>query len=53
MTIVLIPFMSFLAAAGFIRWALCASIPPDPEEDEEQERYLKEWRKKHEDKSHK
>ena len=27
--------------------AICASIPHDPAEDEEQEEYLKEWRKKH------
>ena len=28
-------------------WAICASIPHDPAEDEEQEKYLKEWREKH------
>lgn len=27
--------------------AICASIPKEPWEDEEQEEYLKEWRKKH------
>lgn len=33
-----------MAAAG---WSICASIPHDPAEDEEQEKYLKEWREKH------
>ena len=28
-------------------WAICASIPHDPAEDEEQEKYLKEWKEKH------
>ena len=28
-------------------WVLCAAIPPDPEENEEQERYLAEWERKH------
>ena len=28
-------------------WAICASVPHDPAEDEEQEKYLKEWREKH------
>lgn len=40
-----------ILTALFICWALCASIPSDPEEDEEQEKYLKEWREKHGDKS--
>lgn len=31
----------------FICWALCASIPTDPQEDEEQERYLAEWERRH------
>lgn len=42
----LIPFILFVAA-GLLCWAICASIPPDPEEDEEQERYLEEWERKH------
>lgn len=33
-----------VAVAG---WAICASVPHDPVEDEEQEKYLKEWREKH------
>ena len=33
-----------MAVAG---WAICTSIPHDPAEDEEQEKYLKEWREKH------
>ena len=33
-----------MAVAG---WAICASIPHDPAEDDEQEKYLKEWREKH------
>ena len=28
-------------------WALCQSIPPDPKEDEEQERYLAEWERRY------
>lgn len=28
-------------------WVLCAAIPPDPEEDEEQERYIAEWERRH------
>ena len=33
-----------MAVAG---WAIYASIPHDPDEDDEQEKYLKEWREKH------
>ena len=33
-----------MAVAG---WTICASIPRDPAKDEEQEKYLKEWREKH------
>ena len=29
-------------------WPQCASIPPDPEADEEQERYIAEWKRRHE-----
>lgn len=36
-----------LAIAAGIEWAICASIPHDPAEDKEQEKYLKEWREKH------
>ena len=28
-------------------WVLCASIPTDPEENEEQERYIAEWKRRH------
>lgn len=28
-------------------WALCVAIPPDPEEDKEQERYIAEWERRH------
>lgn len=28
-------------------WAICASIPHDPAEDEEQEKYLKKWKEKY------
>lgn len=40
-------FISFLAIAGLTCWALCASIPLYPGEDEEQERYLTEWERRH------
>lgn len=33
-----------MAVAG---WAICASILHDPAEDDEQEKYLKEWKEKH------
>ena len=32
---------------GLLCWALCAVTPRDQKEDEEQEKYLKEWREKH------
>lgn len=44
----IIVFISLLAVAESICWALCASITPEPGEDEEQERYLAEWERKHE-----
>lgn len=28
-------------------WALCASVSKNPEEDEEQERYIAEWKRRH------
>lgn len=28
-------------------WAICAAIPREPWEDQEQEEFLKEWRNKH------
>lgn len=28
-------------------WIICAAIPPGPEEDEEQERYIAEWERRH------
>lgn len=33
-----------IVATGYI---ICASVPNDPREDEEQEKYLKEWKEKH------
>ena len=33
-----------MAVAG---WAICASIPHDPAEDEEQEKYLEDWKRRH------
>ena len=32
---------------GICSWCLCASIPKDSHDDEEQIKYLKEWREKH------
>lgn len=32
---------------GVCLWCLCASIPKDPHDDEEQIKYLKEWSEKH------
>ena len=43
----IIAFISFLAIAELLCWILCMSIPPDPGEDEEQERYLTEWERRH------
>ena len=33
-----------VAVAG---WAICTSIPHDPGEDEEQEKYLEDWKRRH------
>lgn len=41
-----IVFIAFIVVAGLICWALCASIPKDPEDDEEQGKYLKEWERR-------
>ena len=43
---IIVAIITLLVIAG-IGWAICASIPHDPEENEEQEKYLKEWREKH------
>lgn len=43
---IIVAIITFLVVVG-IEWAICASIPHDPAEDEEQEKYLKEWREKH------
>lgn len=43
---IIVAIITLLVIAG-IGWAICASIPHDPAEDEEQEKYLKEWREKH------
>ena len=42
--IIAIIILLAIAATGYI---ICASVPNDPREDEEQERYLKEWKEKH------
>ena len=41
-----IAFIAFIVVAGLICWALCTSIQKDPEDDEEQEKYLKEWERR-------
>ena len=43
---IIVSIIALLVAVG-IGCAICAAIPNDPWEDEEQEEYLKEWRKKH------
>lgn len=41
---IIVIIITLLVAVG-IGCAICAAIPKDPWEDEEQEEYLKEWRK--------
>ena len=48
---IIVAIITLLVAVG-IGCAICAAIPRDPWEDEEQEKYLKEWRKKHGDKTY-
>lgn len=43
---IIVSIITLLVAVG-IGCAICAAIPREPWEDEEQEKYLKEWRKKH------
>lgn len=43
---IIVAIITFLVVVG-IEWAICAAIPREPWEDEEQEKYLKEWREKH------
>lgn len=43
---IIIAIITFLVVVG-IEWAICAAIPREPWEDEEQEDFLKKWRKKH------
>lgn len=43
---IIVAIITLLVAVG-IEWAICAAIPREPWEDEEQEKYLKEWRKNH------
>lgn len=43
---IIVAIITLLVVAG-IEWAICVAIPNNPWEDEEQEEYLKEWRKKH------
>lgn len=44
---IIVAVVTFLVILG-IDWAICAAIPRDPYEDQEQERYLAEWGRKHE-----
>lgn len=44
MIIVAIITLLVIVLAG---WAICAAIPREPWEDQEQEDFLKKWRKKH------
>ena len=48
---IIVAIITLLVIAG-IGCAICAAIPREPWEDEEQEKYLKEWRKKHGDKTY-
>lgn len=43
---IIVAIITFLVVAG-IGWAICVATPQEPGEDEEQEKYLKEWRKNH------
>lgn len=47
---IIVAVITLVIAAG-IGWAICAAIPREPWENEEQEEFLKEWRKKHEHKT--
>lgn len=47
---IVVAIITLLAVAG-IGWAICAAIPREPWEDQEQEEFLNEWRKKHEHKT--
>lgn len=41
-----VAIITLLVIAG-IGWVICASIPHDPGEDEEQEKYLEDWKRRH------
>ena len=43
---IIVAIITLLVAAA-IGWAICAAIPREPWEDQEQEEFLEEWRKKH------
>lgn len=43
---IIVAIIMLLVAAG-IGWAICAAIPRESWEDQEQEDFLKKWRKKH------
>lgn len=43
---IIVAIITLLVIAG-IGWAICAAIPREPCEDDEQKEYLKEWSKKH------
>lgn len=47
---IVVAIITLLVIAG-IEWAICAAIPRDPREDDEQEEFLKGWKKKHEHKT--
>lgn len=47
---IIVAIMTLLVAVG-IGCAICAAIPREPWEDQEQEEFLNEWRKKHEHKT--
>ena len=43
---IVVAIITILVIAG-IGWAICAAIPSEPGEDEEQEKYIQEWRRSH------
>lgn len=43
---IIVAIITLLVIAG-IGWAICTSIPHDPGEDEEQEKYLEDWKRRH------
>lgn len=43
---IIVAIITLLVIAG-PGWAICAAIPREPWEDQEQEEFLKGWKKKH------